>query len=376
MVLVAAIAVLLVGLVVLVVVGVRLLQPVGGPARATAADGFEWVRSIYGFGPSRDAQLLEPTSVAFAPNGDVYANDPQRSRVMRFGPDGAFKALVHTGAGGTGTGQFLRPAGLATDVDGNLYIADPVANKVIVFGDGGSYLREWPTARPLGLTVRDDAVYVITNGRVTVFSKSGEDRGSFGRRGRAREDIDAYQGIATDGKRIYIADALNQSVKAFDKAGDVVWASTDASASGSAVSTATVGEQAGFGLPQDLAFDGAGRLVVIDAFDFQMIVIDPKNGKVLGRFGDYGSRDGLFFYPTGIDYDAQRDWFAVADTRNNRVQIVRIPGSGESTVASARRLVSGPYRYCALPLFLMVLALVVAVVTRRRKGDRQAGAGQ
>src|SRR5580698_9716947 len=33
-------------------------------------------------------------------------------------------------------------------------------------------------------------------------------------------------------------------------------------------------------------------------------------------------------YPTGIAYDKTRDWFAVADTSNNRVQIIRLPGTG------------------------------------------------
>ena len=371
---------LIVGMGVLAYAAIRILQPTGAPKQNVTA-GMEWVRSIYGFGPAKDEQLLGPTSVAFAPGGDVYVNDPERARVMRFAPNGAFKALVHTGAGGTGKGQFLRPAGLAVDEDGNLYIADPFANKIVVFDDTGAYRREWSVAGPKGISIRGDAVYVLAVGRVTVFDKFGENRGSFGRRGREAGEIDAYQGIVADGKRIYIADALNHRLEAFDNAGELVWAnpdrSTSASAAAGASTTATNAATASpdgggaYGLPQDLVFDGAGRLAVIDAFQFQIIVADPKDGRILGRYGDFGEDDGLFFYPTGIAYDAGHDWFAIADTRNDRVQIVRIPGSGATPAAVVERFLAWPFVYCAFPLGLAVLALVVAVLARRSARRRE-----
>ncbi|HEX9094211.1 MAG TPA: NHL repeat-containing protein [Coriobacteriia bacterium] len=366
--LLVVVVLLLAGTVVLGVVFVRMLQPAGAPTKAEP-DGLVWVKSMYGFGSAKDEQLLEPTSVAIAPNGDVYANDPQRARVMRFASDGTFKSLVHTGAGGTGKGQFIRPGSLATDGDGNLYVADPFANKIIVFDDRDTYLREWATDRPNGVSVHGDAVYVMTNGVVTVFGKGGEPRGSFGRRGRARGEIDAYQGVIGDGSRIYVADALNRRLEAFELNGDVAWVRPDPDASvatATADTTPTAGAEQLYDLPQDLVFDGAGRLVVIDAFRFETVVVDPKDGKVLARYGEYGTNDGQFFYPTGIDYDPARDWFAIADTRNDRVQIVRLPGSGETLPAPARRLMASPWRYCALPLALVALALAAALVGRRR----------
>ncbi|MDO8915862.1 MAG: hypothetical protein Q7W16_07260 [Coriobacteriia bacterium] len=374
---------LLVGMGVLAYAATQILQPRGAPKQSVTA-GMEWVRSIYGFGPAADQQLLGPTSVAVAPNGDIYANDPQRARVMRFAPNGTFKSLVHTGGGGTGKGQFLRPGGLATDADGNLYIADPFAGKIIVFGDDGAYRREWPASGPKGISIRGDAVYVLSTGKVTVFDTFGKDRGSFGRRGREAGEIDAFQGIVADGARIYIADALNRRLEAFDMTGELVWASPggSANASGAVGSSAGTTEAAKvstsaadvYGLPQDLVLDGAGRLAVIDAFQFQIIVADPKDGRVLGRYGDFGEDDGLFFYPTGIDYDAQRDWFVVADTRNDRVQIVRIPGSGGTPVAAAQRFLAWPFVYCALPLGLALLALVAALLARRGARRRQMAA--
>lgn len=373
-VLVVIIVLLLLGMGVLGFFFVRMLRPVGTPQQQTDGENaLEWVRSIYGFGPAKDEQLFEPTSVAIAPNGDIYATDPQRARIMRFTSSGAFKSLLHTGRGGLGPGQFLRPSGIAVDADSNVYIADSNANKIIVFNDAGDFVREWGSERPLGVYIRDESVYVITNGAVSVYDRNGEDKGSFGRRGGERGDLDAYQGVVSDGKLVYVADALNHRVVAFDQKGAVVWVNpdvkpgkTDKPASSEATSTAETPSAEPFELPQDIVIDGAGRLVVIDAFKFKIIVMSPEDGTILGSYGDYGGDDGTFFYPTGIDYDPQRDWFAVADTRNDRVQIVRIPGSGESPQAAARRLLTSPYRYCAPPILLALIAVIVAIVTRRR----------
>ncbi len=378
-VLIAIIVMLLLGMGVLGYVFVGMLQPAGSPTTQAGTDGgIEWVRSIYGFGPGKDQQLLDPTSAAIAPNGDIYVNDPQRYRVMRFASDGSFRALLTTGGDPGAAGKFYSPASLAVDADGNLYIADPPGGKIIVFNDQGVFQREWKTDRPYGVKVQGDLVYVMTNGLLSVFDRNGAPRGSFGRRGSARDQIDAGQGMAANADRIFIADSFNHRISAFTRQGEVVWVNPDVKPgidprSGKSATGAT-DPKAPFDLPQDLVLDGTGRLVIVDAFKFQLVVADPKNGKVVARYGSSGSEDGLFFYPTGIAYDSARDWFAVVDTRNNRVQIVRIPGTGGGTAAAARRFVTSPWRYCVFPLLLALLALVVAIVTRRRRARALAEA--
>lgn len=378
-VLIVIIVLLLAGMGALVFVFLRMLQPPGQP-QAQQSGGMQWVRSIYGFGPASDEQLLEPTSVAFAPNGDVYATDPQRSRIMRFSPSGAFRSLVHTGRGGIGQGQFVRPEAIDTDKAGELFVADPVANKVIVFDDRGKFVREWAVKRPTGITVRDDTVYAISNGTVEVFSRDGKSRGSIGRQGRGAGQLEAYQGVTGDDAHVFVADALNQRVQAFDRKGEVVWVAPATAAAGVRAVVATSGtnpnmdearSKSAFDLPQDVVLDGAGRLVVVDAFKFQLVVLSPKTGDVLATYGEEGPKDGDLFYPSGIDYDAARDWFAVADTRNNRIQILRLPGSGGSGAASARRLLTSPYRYIAVPLALGLLALVVGLASMLRPRRRR-----
>lgn len=341
-----------------------LIRPVGAPKAQAGKDGMVWVRSMYGFGPSTDEQLLSPSSVAIAPNGDVYATDLQRARIMIFGPDGTFRRLLHTGAGGTQRGMFIRPESIDVGENGDVYIADSWANKIIVFGSDGKFSREWPTeVQARGVGVVKDRVYVLDVGRVLVFDTQGKKLAAFGSRGPNIGQIDAYQGITGRDGIVYITDPYNKRLQAFDENGTVRWAVPK-----SAQDTST--PNAKWDLPQDLVFDGSGRLVVVDAFNFTIDVVDPKTGEILTKYGDYGAEDGQFFYPTSIDYDPVRNWFAIADTNNNRVQIVRIPGSANPNAAALWRALASPYRYLAIPLILLLLAVVFGVLMTRRAARR------
>jgi hypothetical protein len=136
-------------------------------------------------------------------------------------------------------------------------------------------------------------------------------------------------------------------------------------------------------LPTSVALDGRGRLVVVDAFGFDLVVlrVSATAASVVARYGDFGEQDAFFNYPTGIAYDQDRDWFAVADTFNNRVQILRIPGSTDNAaLAALRRSAPTSWTWCVLPLGLVFLAALLAFVSRRaraRSGPStvQPGAG-
>jgi len=152
------------------------------------------------------------------------------------------------------------------------------------------------------------------------------------------------------------------------------------SAVGTKTPDAEEGEFPVFQLPVGMTIDGNGRLVVLDAFDFQMVVLDPsREGRLVARYGDFGVEDGKFVYPTGIDYDPERDWFVVADTSNDRAQVIRIPDSGGDLLGAARRAWATPLRLCALPLILLLVALGVMIArAKRRKGssDRDVSAAE
>ena len=76
-----------------------------------------------------------------------------------------------------------------------------------------------------------------------------------------------------------------------------------------------------------------------------------------------------------VSYDPARDWFAVTDTQNARVQIVRLPGSGGSGLSAVSRALAGPLSACLIPLMLILLAIVAGIIyriLRRRKKKKSA----
>lgn len=335
---------------------------------ATGAESLDWIQSVYGFGPSTNDQLLRPTSVAFGPDGALYVTDPQQSRIMVFEPDGSFRLLIHTGVGGIGEGMLQRPESVDVSPAGEVYVADSAAGKVIVFNQSGAFVREWQVGDPSPIAgvkyyEGDDTVLVTGAGMVYAFSPSGSELGRFGTRGRAPGQIDAYIGIQADDEYVYIADALNHRVQALGHDGSPVWSMPVFEES------AETTQGSAYDFPADLVIDGSGRLVVIDAFKNQVIVSERDGGDILVSYGDWGASDGLFAYPSGIDYDPGRDVFAVADTRNNRAQVFSIPDSG-APGAGVTRVVTGPYGYCAYPCAAAMLVLLIGVLASRHRRTR------
>jgi hypothetical protein len=129
-----------------------------------------------------------------------------------------------------------------------------------------------------------------------------------------------------------------------------------------------------YSVPTDLLLGEDGLVFVLDTFTGQITIVDPKDGKVLKQVGELGSKDGQFMYPEGLAY-LGGDRYAVADKFNNRIQIVRIPLPGATTTGMPTDLISkiGPgdigviLLWCALPLAVVLLALVIFLVVRGRR---------
>jgi len=356
----------------------KVLMPAGtADTSSSSTNSMQWVRSIYGYGDSAAQQLLGPTAVAVAPDGTIYATDPQRDRVLAFHSDGRYKGMISTGAASTAAGKLGRPADIAVDKDGNVYVSDQVNFKIMVFDSRRRFVREWVTPQALGIEVVGDTVYARTLHGVMLYTLTGKEKTHFGLYGRGTgAAMNRTGGLTADASRVYLADALNQSVKAYKRDGSLVWgmpestvATTSASSSAGASSTATESSSASetaIDLPQDVTFDANGRLCVIDAFSFQILVMNPQTGATEARFGESGTSDGKFMYPSSIAYDAARDWFVIADTANNRLQIVRIPGSGGSFGQTVSRALASPFRVCGLPLAALFVALVFLTMNRRK----------
>ena len=179
---------------------------------------------------------------------------------------------------------------------------------------------------------------------------------------------------------ILISDQYNNRVSAYDRNGNRKWIiPTGNPANSKAVKSSTVATEsqlpANMQIPAGMTIDGADRLVIADPFGFDLVILSAKDGRFVASYGAPGTVDGQFVYPSSVSYDPTHDWFAVADTQNGRVQIIRLPDSGGSGLAGANRILTGPLRACIIPLLLIILAIVAGIIYRvmkRRKSRRLA----
>ena len=107
----------------------------------------------------------QPTSVAIAPNGDIFVAEGHaptfgNSRIMKFDKAGKFiKTFGHVGSG---DGEFKSPHVITFDSQGRLFVADRSNSRVDIFDQDGKFLAAWKQfGRPSGIWIdKNDVLYV------------------------------------------------------------------------------------------------------------------------------------------------------------------------------------------------------------------------
>lgn len=337
----------------------RLATPTGAPDSNETPAGLTWVRSIYGWGKLETQQLSGPSDVGIGPDGTIWVADSKRFQIVGFTPSGAYKALIKDDA------DQIFPQAFDVSADNELYVCDFAKGRVVVFAADGTRLREWEIPTPMEVAVRGNRVVVTSRAGAALFDTKGELIAVWGSKGAEADQFDVVRGaaIGPDGT-IYLSDTQNHRVKAYDEKGELKWVYPTTEDFAAIEKDKKLKKP--YQIPTGMTFDAAGRLLLVDPFEFTIDQIDTETGKRLKSWGEYGESDGKFAYPTSLDYDASRDWFAVADTANNRVQIVQIEGSGGGVAQAARRFAGGQIWVCAVPLALLMLALLLLLVSRRK----------
>ncbi|MCE5191293.1 MAG: NHL repeat-containing protein [Actinomycetia bacterium] len=353
---------------------VRSARPAGAPTADTLPAGITWVRSLYAWGPSPEQMLNTPTAVDIGPDGTIWTLASKRY-IVGYSPSGQVRKVISP-AVGQQPGQVTSLEGIAVGDDGAIYVTDFGNNAVDVFSPAGAFLRSWGVQLPQVVDVKGNTVAIAATNGIGLFDTQGVLVAKWGSRGSKQDQVDVPHGIVIgDDGNIYVADTQNRRVKAYDQGGRLLWTNADPSTVGknlmSTEGTAPVinGVSQAMQLPCGLTQDGAGRLLMVDAFTFDVIVLDPaKKGLITARFGEQGVQDGQFTYPTGVAYDKDRDTVIVADTSNNRLQVIRIPGTGGSAVRrTLKSLTDTPIWLCAVPLMLLLVALMLGLRGRNRE---------
>lgn len=367
-----AVAIAIIALLLLTVCGFmwKLATPLGAPDDANLPEGIEWVRSIYGWGPTPAELLTQVVDASVAPDGTIWTVSSHNTLVA-FDPNGTAKLVRRYEFGGH-EGQFGSIEGIEVADNGEIYLADFGQEKIQVVNSQGDVVRSWHVPTPLEVAIQGDRVAVATWNGVAITDTNGELIATWGTRGPAKDQFDGAHGIAFDeGGNVYVSDTQNRRIKKYSPDGRLLWLmpkvqeqATSAGVSISSDASGTIPYQ----IPSSMTFDSAGRLVLVDPFEFQIKAHDPENGEITSSYGEFGPEDGLFAYPTGIDYDPARDYFVVADTANNRLQIIRLPESGGNVISRVRGAISGPVWLCSIPLILLLVAAITATRARRKRG--------
>jgi DNA-binding beta-propeller fold protein YncE len=215
-----------------------------------------------------------------------------------------------------GKKELASPQCVAVDTNGLLYVTDSILKQVFIYNESDIFLSELGSAsvfaRPTGIAVNDDRVYVIDTMKhqVLVFSrKKGDLLFQFGKQGTKNGDFNypTHIFIGRD-KKIYITDSLNFRVQIFDIDGNFL------------SSFGRLGDALGdFSKPKGIAVDSEGHIYIADS-EFDNVQIFDRTGRLLLVFGETGRGNGKMFIPAGVFIDS-KDRIYVADSYNKRIQI-------------------------------------------------------
>jgi DNA-binding beta-propeller fold protein YncE len=231
------------------------------------------------------------------------------------------------------------PLGIEVTEDGTIYVADFRNDQIQVFDGDGVFLRRFPDPMTVvgrgasgqdgtgiavtDVAVADDLVFAADTYQVVVFTTEGEFVRQFGRPGSGPGEFNHLTGIdVTPQGIVLVADSNNNRVQALSAEGEYLWSlGGGPSSSAAATATADTVTPYEFGLPRSVAVMGDGRIAVLDAFDFS-IVLFTRDGELIDSYGQRGSAPGQLSFPNSIE--AVGDGLLVSDRQNDRVQLLEV----------------------------------------------------
>ena len=248
----------------------------------------------------------DPRGIVVDSSGNLFVADRGNYVIRRITPDGnvtTFAGSVGSPGGTNGTGtnaRFSGPIGLVIDNADNLYVGD------------GNWIRKITPA----------AVVTTLAGQPNAGSADGT--------GTAAQFF-YITGMAIDVMgNIYVADALNNTIRRVTPTGVVTTFAGQAGTTGSADGTGTAAQ---FNYPVGVALDLAGNVYVTDGQNNTIRKITGSRvvTTLAGSPGNAGSADGTgtaarFYYPWGIAVDEDTGNLFVSDSGNSTIRMITPTG--------------------------------------------------
>ena len=338
------------------------------------ADGTE-VWRVGGPGTG-EGEFLRPRDVSVATDGTIFVVDTENERIVRLDADGTWLGELNTPAryflGGTFEGDLFYLADIqrkirvfdvdgnevdtfeeipdtpcadlfdirdaAADSAGNVYVANYRQNAITVFSADGECLRSWGSTgsgdgqfrTPYGVSTAvdpvtgEELVYVADalNRRVQVFTTEGDFVGKFGTAGDPDEPGTLTTlrraSVATDGSGdVWVSDLWGWRVQRWART-STGWEHAQTLGSGMPPTT----DDAVFHEPRGLVVDQAGTITVMDSIHHQFVRMG-LDGTIQGRCGSRGDGNGQYNWPRDVAIDETTGDLWTADTKKNRLQIMR-----------------------------------------------------
>lgn len=253
---------------------------------------------------------------------DTLVLDAAAGSVLFLTPEGALSEVVleRPRVGGIDEPRFTD---LELSDTGTLLVSDLANGQVWIYALDGRYLAPLldPVQRQMAALTRPSSVTRDAEGRllvadvgdhrVKVFNKAGELLLVFGGFGFApgRMNYPTDVAVGTDGD-LYVADSENRRIQVFSPRGEYRREFRE------------TGTAAGLVLPRTLAFDGQGRLHVVDPFEQRVWVFSPADGVLLGEYGVDVTAEARFSLPEAVAIAGDR--VVVGDRGNGRLVVYRL----------------------------------------------------
>ena len=219
----------------------------------------------------------------------VYVANTGGNRVLRYSKDGridlSFGKDGSVGQRGSGEGEFNKPWGIYVDGEENIYISDSGNNRVQIFDVSGKFKSQWQQ--------KTDYDKKSTRRNIVIRDKRAE--------------------------RMYVEMLSSpRHINGFDQV--------------------RVNDRVPIRKPTGFYFQPSGlsgKIFLADTKNHKIKQLSSGSGYLYSACGEKGNALGSFNYPMDVDYDLEMDQLVVADSGNNRIQVLQLRSYGEMFSTSA-----------------------------------------
>ncbi len=302
-------------------------------------------------GATNTARFSTPSGVAIDAIGNIIVADQSNHRIRSISLDGVVRTVAGSGDvgdtdGASATAKFDSPKGMAIDASGNIVVADVFNNRIRSIsasgvvstiagsGDFGAIDGASTTASfnfPSAVAI-DSSGNIIVADRVNhrirsistgsvVSTIAGSGIQGFANGASATAEFSSPSGVAIDAfGNIIVADTDNHRIRSISASGLVSTIAGSGTFSFADGASAT----ARFNLPEGVAIDTSGNIIVVDNRNHRIRSITPDGivATIAGSsqsFADGVGSNARFNVPSGVAIDASGN-IIVTDSNNNRIR--------------------------------------------------------